>query len=57
MKYSNLLIAGLPKTFDVGYAADYIQPYSDDIRPEEEHVQQPCAARGDAGRAVFIKFS
>ena len=35
MKYSNLLIAGLPKTFDVGYAADYIQPYSDDIRPED----------------------
>lgn len=30
-----MLIAGLPKTFDVGYAADYIQPYSDDIRPED----------------------
>ncbi len=29
----------------------------DNLRPEEEHVQQPCAARGDAGRAVFIKLT
>ena len=35
MKYSNLSIAGLPKTFVVDYAADYIQPYSDDIGPED----------------------
>lgn len=35
MKYSNLTIVGLPKSFDVNYAADYIQPYSDDTRPED----------------------
>lgn len=35
MKFSNLIIAGLPKTFDVGYAGDYIQPTTDDTRPED----------------------
>lgn len=35
MKLSNLIIAGLPKTFDVGDAVDYIQPWSDDMRLED----------------------
>ena len=30
MKYSKLIIAGLPKSFDVGDAAEYLQPWSDD---------------------------
>jgi len=35
MKYSKLLISGLPKSFDVTYAGDYLQPTGDDIEPED----------------------
>ena len=35
MKYSHLIIAGLPKSFDVGFTTDYIQPLPDDARPED----------------------
>ena len=35
MKYSNLIITGLPRSFDVGDAVDYLQPWSDDMRPED----------------------
>lgn len=35
MKYSKLIISGLPKTFDVIYAGDYLQPSGDDILPED----------------------
>lgn len=35
MKYSKLMISGLPKTFDVTYAGDYLQPSGDDIEPED----------------------
>lgn len=35
MKYSKLIIAGLPKSFDVTYAGDYVQPTGDDIQPED----------------------
>lgn len=35
MKYSKLIISGLPKSFDVTYAGDYLQPTGDDIEPEE----------------------
>ena len=35
MKYSKLMISGLPKSFDVTYAGDYIQPSDDDIQPED----------------------
>ena len=35
MKYSKLIIAGLPKSFDVTYAGDYIQSTGDDTQPEE----------------------
>ena len=35
MKYSKLMISGLPKTFDVTYAGDYVQPTDDGIQPED----------------------
>ena len=35
MKYSKLIISGLPKSFDVTYAGDYVQPTDDDIHPED----------------------
>ena len=35
MKYSKLIIAGLPKSFDVTYAGDYVQPTGDDTQPED----------------------
>ena len=35
MKYSKLIISGLPKSFDVTYAGDYIQPTDDGIQPED----------------------
>ncbi|MBR5038359.1 MAG: hypothetical protein IKX65_06520 [Prevotella sp.] len=35
MKYSKLIISGIPKSFDVTYAGDYIQPLGDDIQPED----------------------
>ena len=35
MKYSKLIISGLPKSFDVNYAGDYVQPTDDDIQPED----------------------
>lgn len=35
MKYSKLMISGLPKSFDVTYAGDYLQPTGDDIEPED----------------------
>ena len=35
MKYSNLTIAGLPKSFNIWDAAEYIQPTTDDTRPED----------------------
>lgn len=33
MKYSKLIIADLPKSFDATYAGDYVQELSDDKRP------------------------
>ena len=35
MKYSKLIISGIPKSFDVTYAGDYLQPMGDDIQPED----------------------
>ena len=35
MKCSKLMISGLPKTFDVTYAGDYVQPTDDGIQPED----------------------
>ena len=35
MKYSKLMISGLPKTFDVTYAGDFVQPTYDGIQPED----------------------
>ena len=35
MKYSKLMISGLPKTFDVTYAGDYVQNLPDDSCPED----------------------
>lgn len=35
MKHSKLIISGLPKTFNVTHAADYVQPMGDDTRQED----------------------
>ena len=35
MKCSKLIIAGLPKSFDVTYAGDSLQDLSDDSNPED----------------------
>ena len=35
MKYSKLIISGLPKSFDVNYAGDYVQDLPDDSCPED----------------------
>ena len=35
MKFSKLIISGLPKSFDVTYAGDYVQDLPDDSRPED----------------------
>jgi hypothetical protein len=33
MKYSNLTIADIPKSFNLAYAVDYIQPLPADANP------------------------
>lgn len=35
MKFSKLIISGLPKTFNVTHAADYVHPMGDDARLED----------------------
>lgn len=35
MKYSKLIISGLPKSFDVIYAGDYVQGMPDDAPIED----------------------
>ena len=35
MKYSKLMISGLPKTFNVTHAGDYVQDLPDDSSPED----------------------
>ena len=35
MKYSKLMISGLPKAFNVTYAGDYVQDLPDDSSPED----------------------
>ena len=35
MKFSKLIISGLPKSFEVTYAGDYVQDLPDDSRPED----------------------
>ena len=35
MKYSKLIISGLPKTFNVTHAGDYVQDFPDDSSPED----------------------
>ena len=35
MKYSKLIISGLPKSFDVTYAGEYVQDLPDDSSPED----------------------
>ncbi len=35
MKYSNLIICGVPKTFDIWDSPDYLQPISEDMKPDD----------------------
>ena len=60
MKYSNLIIAGLPKSFDVGFATDYIQPLSDDASPEDvvyDIYPAECNEENGEGAVVLFKYN
>ena len=57
MKYSKLIIAGLPKSFDVGDAVDYLQPWSDDMRPEDLlYDLYPAEADEEKGEDAVVLF-
>ena len=57
MKLSNLIIAGLPKSFDVGDAVDYLQPWSDDMRPEDIlYDLYPAEADEEKGEDAVVLF-
>ena len=57
MKYSNLIIAGLPKSFDVGFAADYVQLLPEDARPKEVLYDiYPAECDEDKGEDAVVLF-
>lgn len=57
MKYSNLIISGLPKNFDVGDAPDYIQPLTDKVRPEDiMYDLYPAEADEEKGEDAVVLF-
>lgn len=57
MKYSNLMIAGLPKSFDVGFATDYLQPLPDDARPEDVlYDVYPAECDEEMGEDAVVLF-
>ncbi|MBQ7423874.1 MAG: hypothetical protein IJV19_03915 [Prevotella sp.] len=57
MKYSKLIISGLPKTFNVTHAADYVQPMGDDARLEDVlydfYFLDVDEAKGEDGVVLF----
>ena len=56
MKYSKLIIAGLPKSFDVTYAGDYVQDLPDDA-PIEDFLYDFYFAEADEDKgeeAVYL---
>ena len=57
MKYSNLIIAGLPKSFDVGFAADYVQLLPEDASPEDVLYDiYPAECDEDKGEDAVVLF-
>ena len=60
MKFSNLIIAGLPKSFDVGFVTDYIQPLSDEASPEDilyDIYPAECNEENGEDAVVLFKYN
>ena len=60
MKYSNHIIAGLPKSFDVGFAPDYIQRLSEDASPEDilyDMYPAECDEENGEDAVVLFKYN
>jgi hypothetical protein len=57
MKYSNLIIAGVPKSFDIWDVVDYIQPLSEDANPDDvQYDHYPAECDEDKGEEACIMF-
>ena len=57
MKLSKLIIAGLPKSFDVGDVVDYIQLMPEDMRPEDiQYDLYPAEADEEKGEDAVVLF-
>ena len=57
MKYSKLIITGLPRSFNVGYAVNLIQPLSNDTRPEDIFYDMyPAEADEEKGEDAVVMF-
>jgi hypothetical protein len=57
MKYSKLIISGLPKSFDVTYAGDYVQEMQDDAPIEDVlydfYFAEADEDKGEEGLVLF----
>ena len=57
MKYSNLTIADIPKSFNLAYAVDYIQPLPEDANPENLlYDSYPAECDEEKGEDVCVIF-
>ena len=56
MKYSQLTITNLPKSFDIADAVDYIQPTSDFTRPEDILYDMYPAEADEKGSEAAVLF-
>lgn len=57
MKYSNLIIAGVPKSFDIWDVVDYIQSLPEDANPDDvQYDHYPAECDEDKGEEACFMF-
>lgn len=60
MKYSNLTISGVPKTFSLCYVADYLQPFSEDMDVDDilyDSYLMECDRQKGEDACILFKYN
>ena len=57
MKYSSLIIAGVPKSFDLFDAVDYLQPLWEGMNPDDiQYDAYPAECDEEKGEEACVMF-
>jgi len=57
MKYSSLIISGIPKSFNIWNTPEYLQPMSDDMNPDDIlYDWYPADCNEDKGEIAIMVF-